>query len=116
MVEEVQLLKVALKNRQTENRNLLLALQQVFYDKADLQNTLMVKDMIIFGQGGVKPETKTHDMYQRVQNLIKANTFVKKKELELRQEVDLLQHRITKLESENGSLEAIGKNQADRIN
>lgn len=63
LIVEIDILKQVLDSRQRDSTNVMQALNKVIDSKSELQNTLILKDLVIDGQGGVTDKTKADEMF-----------------------------------------------------
>lgn len=63
LIVEIDILKQVLDSRQRDSLNVMQALNKVINSKSELQNTLILKDLVIDGQGGVTDKTKADEMF-----------------------------------------------------
>jgi len=63
LIIEIDILKQVLDSRQRDSTNVMQALNKVINSKSELQNTLILKDLVIDGQGGVTDKTKADEMF-----------------------------------------------------
>ena len=96
-LKQIEALKEAVSNRHRENSEVYGEVKRIIYHKCELSNNLAFRDFQLASlRQNVNISTNgasdNSEQSQKLEGLIKVNNFVRRKELEAREECEILKH------------------------